>query len=507
LFSPAKRKKKIRMKHFILLAVLSSQVGSLSAFCSSKRPQVGVSKCQRSELFASLDPLGSEGDWTAYLDEDTTGLIYYFNGMTGESLWEPPTKSFPKVSLDAPVKRLADTKRAEYEKTILAKQQQETPKEEKKKGFLAALLEDEPKATSTAAVVKETKEKPKKTKDKPEEDDWFSFLNQPTTTAAATVTEPKPTSTTVAPTVKEVNGAGASTTEGTAATTEQKPSFFDRILVKTRERATTETVEEPKPMTKEVPEEIIVPELKPIQVTMASYVLPHPAKIFWGGEDAVFTATRTFGLFDGVSGATKLDGVPLYSKILAKEMKKAVGSEGLNIQELTKRLTAVAEIADKKATGASTAIVASISEDGFLRALNLGDSSCVVIRNGKVAAKTRDSTHYFDCPYQLSTDSPDRPRDGTKLNLELLRGDLLLMASDGIFDNLSDEQIVQVVASSPQRLSSIAKRVGDESRKASLNRKAVTPYAKAAKKNGSPDYIDGVGGKLDDVSCIVVRYE
>jgi protein phosphatase PTC7 len=69
----------------------------------------------------------------------------------------------------------------------------------------------------------------------------------------------------------------------------------------------------------------------------------------------------------------------------------------------------------------------------------LGDSSCVVIRNGKVTAKTKDIQHYFDCPYQLSADSPDRPKDGTKLNLELMKGDLILMGSDGIFDNLPRE--------------------------------------------------------------------
>jgi hypothetical protein len=87
----------------------------------------GKQQCQRSELDASLDPLGSEGDWTAHLDEDTTGLIYYFNGITGESLWEPPTKSFPKVSLEAPVKRLAfDVKPSDTSDIIKQKIEEET---------------------------------------------------------------------------------------------------------------------------------------------------------------------------------------------------------------------------------------------------------------------------------------------------------------------------------------------------------------------------------------------
>lgn len=80
-----------------------------------------------------------------------------------------------------------------------------------------------------------------------------------------------------------------------------------------------------------------------------------------------------------------------------------------------------------------------------------------------------------------------------------------VMASDGIFDNLDDSEIVQVVGSGG-RLQAAAKKLSDRSRKVSLNRKAVTPYAKQAKKNGDPDFSDGLGGKVDDVSCVLVRY-
>ena len=246
----------------------------------------------------------------------------------------------------------------------------------------------------------------------------------------------------------------------------------------------------------------------PIQIQSAAYVLPHPAKVRWGGEDAVFVMGRTFGVFDGVSGAEKLDGVPLYSKTLAEEMKRQFVSddESLSIQELSKRLTRSAEVADRIATGASTAIVACISADGFLRALNVGDSTCIVIRQNRVAKRTREISHYFECPYQLSVDSPDRPRDGTRLNVELQRGDLILMASDGIFDNLSEAQICEIVAKE-KTPTAMAKRVSELSRKVSLDGAAITPYSKLAKRYGDPDYADGLGGKVDDVSCIVVSYK
>jgi protein phosphatase PTC7 len=213
---------------------------------------------------------------------------------------------------------------------------------------------------------------------------------------------------------------------------------------------------------------------------------------------------RTFGVFDGVSGAEKQDGVPLYSRTLANEMKKMVGNEGVTVQDMTNYLTAAAAYADGAATGASTAVVASIGENGFLQALNVGDSYCVVVRDGKITAKTREISHYWECPYQLSEDSPDRPRDGTKLNVELVPGDIVIMGSDGVFDNVGDDLLLELIAKSPAKPTPLAKKICDLSRKQSLDKNSVTPYGNQAQRRGDPDYRSGFGGKLDDVSCVVV---
>lgn len=244
---------------------------------------------------------------------------------------------------------------------------------------------------------------------------------------------------------------------------------------------------------------------KPLRVEVASRVLPHPEKISWGGEDALFSQGRTFGVFDGVSGAEKEAGIPLYSVTLSRQLKATVGKKGLTTDEMQAKLLAAAELADDAATGASTAIVASMGEDGFLRVLNVGDSTLLVIRNGIVASKSKEIVHYFDCPYQLSSDSPDRPKDGTIMNVEIVPGDVIVTGSDGIFDNLSDEAICEIVSSKKGSTMSLAKRITDESRKISLDTEAATPYAKLAKRNRYPEYKSGLGGKVDDISCVVVR--
>jgi protein phosphatase PTC7 len=169
-------------------------------------------------------------------------------------------------------------------------------------------------------------------------------------------------------------------------------------------------------------------------------------------------------------------------------------------------LTKAAEFADQSATGASTAVVASLSETGMLSALNLGDSVCIVVRDGKVIARTKSLIHKFDCPYQLSEDSPDRPKDGTKLVTQVQSGDFVVMGSDGIFDNLPEQSVAELVQTNrKQRAATLTRKIVEQSRRVSLDSSADTPYARLAKRNGEQDYTSGRGGKVDDASCIVVK--
>lgn len=62
-------------------------------FASSSDPAFSSSSSSNN----NVAPLATEGDWSAYPDNNT-GEIYYFNHDTGESRWDPPSLTFPIVT-------------------------------------------------------------------------------------------------------------------------------------------------------------------------------------------------------------------------------------------------------------------------------------------------------------------------------------------------------------------------------------------------------------------------
>lgn len=82
---------------------------------------------------------------------------------------------------------------------------------------------------------------------------------------------------------------------------------------------------------------------------------------------------------------------------------------------------------------------------------NVGDSQVMVLRprDRKVLFKTKEQWHWFDCPRQLGTNSPDTPRGNAVVDVvEIGVGDVVLAMSDGVIDNLWEHEIVKVVADS-----------------------------------------------------------
>lgn len=90
----------------------------------------------------------------------------------------------------------------------------------------------------------------------------------------------------------------------------------------------------------------------------------------------------------------------------------------------------------------------------LLYVTNLGDSQILVIRprDSEKIYKTTEQWHWFDCPRQLGTNSPDTPRENAVMDtVEIEENDIVLAMSDGVIDNLWEHEIIQNVVDSIQK--------------------------------------------------------
>lgn len=101
--------------------------------------------------------------------------------------------------------------------------------------------------------------------------------------------------------------------------------------------------------------------------------------------------------------------------------------------------------------GSSTACVVLLNkENSTLYTANIGDSGFMVVRRGRVIRRSEEQQHYFNTPFQLSLPPPgyqqdvlsDRPDAAITDNFQVEDGDVILVATDGVFDNLPQNLIV-----------------------------------------------------------------
>ncbi|KAE8356948.1 protein serine/threonine phosphatase 2C [Aspergillus coremiiformis] len=219
--------------------------------------------------------------------------------------------------------------------------------------------------------------------------------------------------------------------------------------------------------------------------------------------------------------------------------------------------------------GGSTASVGVGFADGRVELANLGDSGSVLLRLAAVHHYSIPQTHGFNTPYQLSIIPPrmrtqasifggsfleDFPRDAAVTNLHMQHGDVLLLATDGVFDNLNNQDILKLITSrmvrtgawtttpdvgfkpsvdleqltGPEGLASVIPRspgdskhhrsavqnhmytlqsllaatIASEAKIASMDMRRDGPFAKEAQRYYPGDWYRG--GKVDDIAVLAV---
>ena len=137
----------------------------------------------------------------------------------------------------------------------------------------------------------------------------------------------------------------------------------------------------------------------------------------------------------------------------------ATSSEPNPVEYLQKAYeqTKTATSSPSKWNGTTTACAAllhySTKEPGtpLLYVTNLGDSQCLVMRpkDQSIIYKTSEQWHWFDCPRQLGTNSPDTPIANAVMDrIAIEENDVVLAMSDGVVDNLWEHEVLDSVVES-----------------------------------------------------------
>ncbi|TMW56891.1 hypothetical protein Poli38472_002816 [Pythium oligandrum] len=246
--------------------------------------------------------------------------------------------------------------------------------------------------------------------------------------------------------------------------------------------------------------------------------LPHPQKRATGGEDAWFICSDTVGVADGVGGwARKGVDSGEYSRTLMNSAHSALVKLKPKDESAIPTPLEVLTYAHRRATcpGSSTACIVQLHDDS-IRAINVGDSGFLLCRSSpseedptkvkwQVVYESPHQSHYFNCPFQLGHQNGDLPEHGQLIELDIKQGDLIVLGTDGLFDNLFPEQIASLLDSAlptieqdGESMEKVASCIAYTAHKSAKGTKSRTPFAVAARKAG----YEYAGGKMDDITVV-----
>lgn len=238
------------------------------------------------------------------------------------------------------------------------------------------------------------------------------------------------------------------------------------------------------------------------------------------GDDACFIARHrtadVLGVADGVGGWRDYGVDPSqFSATLMRTCERLVKEGRFTPSNPVGILTSgYYELLQNKVPllGSSTACIVVLDRRSHqLHTCNLGDSGFLVVRGGEVVHRSDEQQHYFNTPFQLSIAPPgaegvvlsDSPEAADSSSFDVQLGDIILTASDGLFDNMPDYMILQELKklkttnydSVLQTAQSIAKQAHD----LAYDPNYMSPFAQFACDNG----LNVRGGKPDDITVLL----
>jgi protein phosphatase PTC7 len=252
-----------------------------------------------------------------------------------------------------------------------------------------------------------------------------------------------------------------------------------------------------------------------LQFESAARVIPHPAKAARGGEDSFFSHPFAIGVSDGVGGWNEVGVDPSkYSRALVAGSLAAVEKAAPSRDPV--ELMFAGYLNAKGIVGSATYCIVSLDATsdelrkaekhsdaviGQLRSANLGDSGFMLYRRNALVFRSQEQQHSFNFPLQLGENSEDTPNSADVFNFPVESEDLVIVGSDGLFDNVHDANVTQLVQQH-QNINDLADSLSRLASKHANDQTYRSPFALGAARAG---FTGMLGGKLDDITVVVAR--
>ncbi|KAK6483434.1 protein phosphatase PTC7-like protein [Huso huso] len=230
------------------------------------------------------------------------------------------------------------------------------------------------------------------------------------------------------------------------------------------------------------------------------------------GDDACFIARHrsadVLGVVDGVGGWRDYGVDPsqfsgTLTLILVKEQVHLSSSSPVCFELLQNKVPLL---------GSSTACIVVLDRRSHqLHTANLGDSGFLVVREGEVVHRSDEQQHYFNTPFQLSIAPPeaegavlsDSPEAADSSSFDVQLGDIILTATDGLFDNMPDYMILQELKklknTNYESIQQTARSIAEQAHELAYDPNYMSPFAQFACDNG----LNVRGGKPDDITVLL----
>ncbi|XP_043721099.1 probable protein phosphatase 2C 80 [Telopea speciosissima] len=253
----------------------------------------------------------------------------------------------------------------------------------------------------------------------------------------------------------------------------------------------------------------IIPRKRKLKLLMGSSYLPKENLFKPEGEDAHFICEeqQVFGVADGVgSWAKKGIDAGEYARELMSNSVMAVQNAPINKGYCVDPLIVLEEaFSNTNAQGSSTAcILALADDDNCLHYASVGDSGFLLIRGEELIYNSPSQQRRFNCPFQLGKHPrSDNPTAAFEFKVEVEEGDVIVAGTDGLFDNLFQEEIIETVNLFTACIGMypyyLAKMIAENAEMSSKDSDKISPFSVSTEMAG---YYHS-GGKKDDITVVV----